>query len=154
METAAIQVGKTEQGPFVNLDALVLPAASAFTNQAYTPIPPQSRRMSIIASYAKAAAAVSGQAAFTLQWKFPGGVTDVYESVIDGTSSSVAAPFLVNPEYGWQLNGPVISTSLTFRVLSVEVPVRALAARVLVAEVGDAAHPGTVSVMLYTSSLF
>lgn len=153
--SAEIVAGKPEQGPFISLDEVVLPASGAFTSQNYTTIPPQSRRLSIVGSYAKAAAAASGSASFRVQWRLASGngeLSDVYETVIDGTTVTKTDPILENPQYAYQVDGPVTTSSINFRVLSLEVPPMADAVRVLAAENTDTVHPGTLTVRLYTSS--
>jgi|SRR5689334_13637777 len=152
----AIRPGKPEQGPFPSLNNEVLPASGAFTNQDYTPIPPTSRRLGIIAEYTKAAAGTNGQATFRVQWRVKGengDTVDFYEVVIDGTDITIAAPYLRNPEYAYQVDGPVVAGTdpFRFRLLSLEVPILADGCRVLAAELGDTTHPGTLSVWLYTS---
>lgn len=151
------QGGAPEQGPFYNLDGVLLPAAGAFTAQVYSTIPALSRRLSIVVSYVKGASAVSGNGVFIVQWTIQGGapegaIKDVYETVIDGTTVVKADPLLQNPEYAYSVAGPITTSSITFRLLSLEVPVGATAFRVLAAELGDTAHPGTVTVRGYTSN--
>lgn len=148
--------GKPEQGCFYLADALALAAAGAFSNPAYQSIPPESRRMSLIVSYTKGAAAASGNAVFRVQWRIAAGapeglVTDVYETVIDGTTVTKADPFLLNPEYAYSIAGPITTTSIAFRLLSVEVPIMATGVRVLAAELGDTVNPGTITIRAYTS---
>jgi hypothetical protein len=151
-----IRAGKPEQGPFLSLDAVTLPGSGAYTDQEYTKIPAQARRLSIVAQYTLGTSGVNGQGVFRVQWKIPGEngpIEDAYECVIDGTDiTKTGDTFLRNPEYVYEVAGPVVVTDpLLFRVLSLEVPVLAQACRVLVAELGDTAHPGKVSVWLYTS---
>lgn len=149
--------GKPEQGPFYNLDTVALPAAGAFTAQAYTTIPAKARRISIVGTYSKGASSSSGSCRFRVQWQIPGGapegvVLDVYETVIDGTTITKATSFLENPEYVYSIISPPNPTvnPLSFRMLSCEVPVNATGVRVLCAEV-DTANPGTITVRVYTS---
>lgn len=148
---------KPEQGPFYNLDAVALPAASAFTTQGYTKLPAEARRISVIGTYAKGASSSSGSCRFRVQWQIAAGtpegrVDDVYETVIDGTTVTKATSFLENPEYVYSIIGPPNPTvnALSFRMLSCEVPVNAVGVRVLCAEV-DTANPGTITVRIYTS---
>jgi hypothetical protein len=147
--------GKPEQGPFVNLDAQALPGAGAFTDQAYSAIPPEARRLSAVVSYAKGSGATTGQVALFLQWRLDaegGNLDAVYETVLDGATFTVTGPSAAVPEYAFQVNGPPTTTSIAFRALSVEVPVKAIGARLVAAEIGDAANPGTITARLYTSN--
>jgi hypothetical protein len=146
--------GKDEQGPFVDLDAVALPAAGAFTNQAYVRIPPESRRASIIATVALGAGATTNQARFRLQWQIDGGggpLSDVAEVVLDGTTVAKVNPYLQNPEYAYEVAGPIVAAGLSWRLLSVEVPIKAIGIRVIAAEVGDTAHPSVMTTRVYTS---
>lgn len=149
--------GKPEQGPFYDLDAVSLPAAGAYTAQGFSKLPPEARRLSVIASYTGGSA--SGQAAFRLQWQVAAGsperqVTPVAETVVDSTVATKTGNVMAIPEYQLQVNGPANGTAgpIHFRLLSVEVPVGAVGARVLAAEIGDTANPGTASTRLYTSN--
>ena len=156
MDSSLPVEGKPEQGPFPSLDAFTLPGASALTSQAYTKIPSNARRLSVIASYTLGAGGANGQARFRLQWQIDGGgsiLADVYEGIIDGTTiDKTVVPFLENPEYLYSLLGPVVAAgTVSWRLLEVSVPVRAIGYRVVAAEVGDATHPGTVTVRGYTS---
>lgn len=154
--SAEIKPGKPEQGPFISLDDVTLPAAGAFTDQDYTTIPAKSRRLSVVATYTKDAGGTNGQATFQFQWRVPGGngpIEDVSEVVIDGTDITKVDPVLRNPEYAYQVDGLVVAgaSPMNYRVISLEVPILADAFRVIAAEIGDAAHPGKVTVRLYTS---
>lgn len=153
-ESATPRPGIEEQGPFVNLDAVALPGAGAFGSPTYTPIPPKSRRLSLIVTYAKGAGATSGSVVLRLQWQLTAGsgpLDDVYETLIDGSTLTKSTSFASAPEYAFAVVGPPTTTSISFRALSVEVPILAVAARVLAAEIGDTANPGTVTARLYTS---
>lgn len=151
-ESVAIVQGKDEQGPFVNFDLAALPAAGAFTGQAYTPLPAESRRLSIVAQIALGAGATTNQAKFRLQWQIDGALDlDVSEAVIDGTTIVKTAPYLANPQFAYEVSGPVVTGALAWRLLSVEVPIKATGVRVLVAEVGDTTHPSSVAVIVYAS---
>lgn len=155
MDPVAPVPGKAEQGPFLTWDA-ALPAAGAYTNQTYTTLPPEARRLSLVASYTLGAGGTNGQASFRLQWLVDdgsgAGVVDIYEPVIDGTTISKADPFLINPQYCYEVHGPIVAAgTLSWRLLEVSVPVKARGFRVIAAENGDAVHPGTLTVRGYTS---
>jgi hypothetical protein len=133
----------------------VLPASGAYSDQAYTPItglasgvPNFPRELTIAFSYLKAAAASSGQPKFEVQWEI-NGVGGYYEMIAVGTpttSGSVAT----TTEYISETKG-LANTSATVPVLwkkTIAVPAAASGVRVLVAEVGDTTHPGTLTVSL------
>lgn len=158
--SATPAVGKSEQGPFVDLDSFQLPAAGAYTAQAYVTLPPGCRRMHVIATYVPGAASVNGKPTCRLQWQIGGdgpganAVADVFEAILDGTTVTKADPMLINPEYAYEVQGPIPGTpgtAFSWRLLSVEVPIKATAARVLAAEVGDTAHPGVLTTLFFTS---
>lgn len=137
-----------------NYDA-VLPAAGAFTDQAYSLLGPLSRRLTIGLKYTKAAAAATGQVKCQIQWKLVNEV-GYFEPLIDGSNPTVTADVMQVPEYKQELLGPPVTagnTPLLWRLTTVEIPSCAVAVRVLMAEVGDAAHPGTVTAKLFYSDV-
>lgn len=147
-------VGVPEQGPFINLDAVALPAAGALTSQGYTALPGRARRLSAVVTYAKGAGAASGKARMQLQWQMLGGqapLSDVAETIIDAGTLNVSGSIGQSPEYALEILGPATSSTISFRMLSAEVPMLATGARVLAAEAGDTANPGTITVRFYTS---
>ena len=150
--------GKPEQGPFYILDGQALPAAGAvFKPSAYTAIPPEARRLHLIATYVAGTSGVNGSVKMRVLWQVTGTeerqVADVYEAIIDGTTIVKSGNKLSNPMYAYELIGPPVSDpgSLNFRFLSCEVPIAAIGVTVEVLEVGDTTHPGTVTIRAYTS---
>lgn len=143
-----------DQGPFPNLRGETLPAAGAYTDQGYTPIPALARRMSVVMKYTGGAGSTGGKPRFALQWEVPGR-SDVYEVAIDGESVTTSAPFSLVPEYAVRIDGltAAAGTSIAWRAMTVDVPSGAVAARLLVAESGDTAHPGAVDVDFFTSDV-
>lgn len=158
-QSAAIQVsGKPEQGPFYNLDGFQLPAAGAFTAQSYSDLPPQARRAHVVVTFTGGAGSTNGAGRFRVQWRIQAGptenvVTDVYEAVLDGTTIAKSGAFLENPEYAYSIAGPIAApaTAFNFKLLSIEVPIFATGMRIIAAEGGDTAHPGQVTIRIYTS---
>jgi hypothetical protein len=134
----------------------VLPAAGAFTDQAYEKLPqPNPRRLSVAVKYTAAVAAVNGQAKFKFQWQIAG-TPGFFETLIDSSSPTVAQPNATVPEYELVVKSPVYTPAGTvglFRLISLEVPSAATAFRVLAAEVGDTVHPGTVEIQCASSDV-
>lgn len=132
----------------------VLPAAGAYTAQPYSDVPPEARRLGVNITYTPDPAASAPQPKYYVQWRVEN-TPDINETFVDGSSVSVGEPFAEVPQYIFVVKGPVLvdSNPLAYRALSLEVPMCATGVRVLIAEAGDASHPGTVKVELFTSSV-
>jgi hypothetical protein len=133
-----------------------LPAAGAFTSQAYSKFDPSflARRLTIAMSYTKAAAAATGKVKIQIQWEIAG-QAGYFEPVLNGAAAAIAADVMSIPEYKLEVVGPPVTVAdpLLWRQLGIEVPSCATGVRVLAAEAGDAAHPGNLTVNLSYSDV-
>ncbi len=137
-----------------NYDA-ELPAASAFTNQAYSLLGPHARRLTIGLAYTKHSGATTNQLKLQVQWKLVN-QEGYFEPLLDGSNPTTGGDVMQIPEYKQEvLSPPVTSANSPFfwRALTLEVPCCAIGVRVIMAEVGDASHPGTVTARLFYSDV-
>lgn len=136
-----------------NYDA-VLPSGGDFTDQPFQEFPPEyiGRRLSAVCTYTPNASAANSQAKFMIGWRING--VEYLETFIDASSPTISDPNAEVPQYILVVRGPKIAGSdapINFRMLSYEVPAKCDAVRVLAAEMGDAAHPGSVKINLAIS---
>lgn len=137
-----------------NYDA-VLPAAGAFTDQAYSQLGPLARRLTIGIKYTKAAAATTNQLKLQVQWKLVN-EAGYFEPLLDGSNPTTGGDVMQIPEYKQEVLSPPVTVSnspLLWRALMLEIPSCATGVRVLMAEVGDATHPGSVTCKLFYSDV-
>lgn len=132
----------------VHLPTTALPAAGAFTAQAFFPLPRGVREISYWITYTRdPAGADTGNPKFLVQWG--NGVEEAFELVLDRGSLVVAQPAGDFNMYIEEPLGPIPGSDapITY-VLPVVAPYGASLARLLVAEQGDVANPGTILVAL------
>ena len=130
-----------------------LPAAGAFTASSYLSFPNGRRRMTVITKYTKNASATTGQFKLRVMWQFaqgapPAGVaiTGCLEGWIDTGNITVSEPEAGVKGYGLDILGPQFTTGTAVSWQNtLEIPAGATAAVAQLAEIGDTAHPGTVS---------
>lgn len=163
-----IRPGQRDQGPFINwgtpavgaVDAVgvALPAAGAFTDQAYTLIPQLARRMNVMVAYSGGAGSTNGQARYRLEWQIedrPASGQGWIEPIVDGqTALAITQPYARAPAYALEILGPRVAAGVTLglRLFTVDIPSLATGYRLLAAELGDTTHPGSLLVTATTSN--
>ena len=133
----------------VHLAAQVLPAAGAFTSQAFVVLPPGTRELIYWITYTRSPG-TTGAPVFDAQWS--SGLTSADETselVLDEGSFVAAAPLGTANVYVARILGPVPSTDAALEyVMSYIVPYGAARFRLRCAEIGDVADPGTIEVFV------
>ena len=153
--SVANQPAKADSALATLVDNVALPAAGAFTTTDYVAIPAGSRRVTFVVKYTKAGPAATGQWKARALWKWSATVTDVCEPFVDPNSQTIAEPKVALKSYCQDLAGPKYNagTPAGLVQLTFEVPAGVVGAIVRLAEMGDAANPGTVSLFAATSEV-
>jgi hypothetical protein len=153
--TGGDQPSKSDSALATLVDNTALPAAGAFTTTDYVAIPAGARRVTFVVKYTKAGPAATGQWKARALWKWSATVTDVCEPFVDPNSQTVAEPKVAIKSYCQDIAGPKYNagTSSGLAHLTFEVPAGVVGAIVRLAEMGDAANPGAVSLFAATSEV-
>lgn len=133
-----------EMARSVHRASAALPAAGAYTSQAYTTIPAGIVNVAFWISYTRGAA--GGYPAFRVQWSdaVDAGARDM---ILDESSLVVSQPEGTLDTYQETITGPTPQTDdpLVY-IYSYSVPPLATGARLIAAEVGVVATPGTLAI--------
>jgi len=133
----------------VVLTSQALPAAGAFTNQAATVLPRGTKRVAFWVKYTRGAA--GGFPDLRVLWTNTLG-TEGHETIVDRTLAlTVAQPVASQLIYEEALLGPIpADASPIDYVIRFEVPAGTSAVRMIAAEKGVVATPGTIEIELGT----
>ena len=128
----------------VHLAAQALPAAGAFTAQDFQVLPPGTRELIYWITYTRVPG-TTGAPVFDAQWSDD--VDESSELILDEGSFVAAAPLGTVNVYMARILGPVpADDNPVSYVLSYIVPYGATKFRLLCAEIGAVATPGTIAV--------
>lgn len=127
-----------------HLTSQELPAGGAFTSQADISIPEGLTKLSFWISYTRGA--VGGYPQFQVEWS-NGTETDYVEMILDEGSLSASQPNASVQLYRQRLLGPIPQdgNALTY-IFPFDVPLWATGVRLLAAELGVTATPGTIAI--------
>lgn len=133
----------------IHLPQQVLPINGAFTNQVGFPIPTGVRNISFYISYTRGAP--GGYAAFKLMWS--NGTEEIQETILDLDINDVNTANISQNLYLQNLNGPepVDDNTISF-VVHTKDPGGSTFVRLLAAEKGNVAFPGTIQISLTAST--
>lgn len=139
-----------------HLTSATLPLLGAYTTQDATALPydaggAHAKRVSCVVTYAKGAAAATGQVRLRPRWTLSGG-TEADQAIVDVGAVTPAEPFGGVRAYQMTIDGPRYTTNGSF-IVTLEVPAFATAFRLLACEIGDAANPGTCAIQVNASSV-
>jgi hypothetical protein len=132
-------------GRSTHLVSQVLPPAGAFTNQAFSAVPSGTKSITFWVTYTRGA--VGGFPAFRAQWS--NGTETATEAVEDLGSLVVAQPFADVSFYEQTLLGPIPADGnpITYPLVF-SIPDNTTSVRLIAAERGVTATPGTVAIAL------